>query len=174
VSHPRLESQHALDLQEHFNAYAPSRDDSRMFCQIKPKMAGSDPGICISSIRLCLTAAPQRGGAGAGRGRRQRGSAAVEQRRDAADGDAPVDAARPVGLLLQILLAIALRGQVFRRTPNCWVRSVAADSARRSDSDRLSTSLPTASVWPSIRNTSRGLAWTARLSPSAIACSFAA
>jgi hypothetical protein len=38
----------------------------------------------------------------------------------------------------------------------------------------LSVSLPTASVWPSIRNTSRGLAWIARLRPSAIACSFAA
>src|SRR6185369_10271571 len=47
---------------------------------------------------------------GAGRGRRQRGLSAVEQRRDVADGDAPVDRARPVGLLLQVLLAIALRG----------------------------------------------------------------
>ena len=59
-------------------------------------------------------------------------------------------------------------------TWNCCVSNVAADSARRSDSDRLSTSDPTASVWPSIRNTSRGLRWMARLSPSAITCSFAA
>ena len=54
------------------------------------------------------------------------------------------------------------------------LRNVAADSARRSDSDRLSTSFPTASVWPSIRNTARGFSWIARLRPSAIACSFAA
>src|ERR1700680_3493685 len=59
-------------------------------------------------------------------------------------------------------------------TWNCWVSNSAADSARRSDSDRLSTSDPTASVWPSIRNTSRGLRAIARLSPSAIDCSFAA
>src|SRR5229473_2169669 len=59
-------------------------------------------------------------------------------------------------------------------TWNCWVSNSAADSARRSDSDRLSTSLPTASVWPSIRNTSRGLRWIARLRPSAITCSLAA
>src|SRR6202011_4171708 len=42
-------------------------------------------------------------------------------------------------------------------TWNCCVSNSAADSARRSDSDRLSTSEPTASVCPSIRNTSRGL-----------------
>src|ERR1700682_2804343 len=59
-------------------------------------------------------------------------------------------------------------------TWNCCVSNSAADCARRSDSDRLSTSDPTASVWPSIRNTSRGLRWIARLSPSAIDCSFAA
>src|SRR6202035_5475923 len=59
-------------------------------------------------------------------------------------------------------------------TPNCCVSNSAADWARRSDSDRLSTSDPTASVWPSIRNTSRGLRAIARLRPSAITCSFAA
>ena len=43
--------------------------------------------------------------------------AAIEQRGDAANGDAPVDAARSVGLFFRILRAITLRGQVLRRHP---------------------------------------------------------
>src|ERR1700738_2891370 len=52
---------------------------------------------------------------GAGRRGRQRGLSAVQERGDVADGDAPVDAAWPIGLLLQILLAVTLRGQILRR-----------------------------------------------------------
>ncbi|MGY3370533.1 argininosuccinate synthase [Bradyrhizobium sp. GM2.4] len=70
------------------------------------------PGLLPAILHLCVASARRRG---AGRGRRQRGLAAVEQRRDVADGDAPVDRARSLRLLLQVLLAIALRRQVFRR-----------------------------------------------------------
>src|SRR5258705_8086220 len=62
---------------------------------------------------ICECALPRR--RGAGRRRRQLGRAAIEQWRDVADGDAPVDTARSVGLLLEVLLAIALRCQVLRR-----------------------------------------------------------
>src|ERR1700722_8050725 len=61
------------------------------------------------------TAKPTSARRGGARGwRRQRCRAAAEQRRDAADGDAAVDLARPVGLFLRILRTVALRGQVFR------------------------------------------------------------
>jgi len=76
------------------------------------KMAGISPGHFHFALGPAL---PRR--RGAGRGRRQRCRSAVEQRRDAADGDAPVDAARSVGLFFQILRAVALRSQVFRRHP---------------------------------------------------------
>src|SRR5258708_3753721 len=60
----------------------------------KTKMAGIAPGHFHS---YASRSARWRG---AGRRGRQCGLAAVEQRRDATDGDAPVDQARPVGLLL--------------------------------------------------------------------------
>ena len=121
------------------------------------------------SFRECLTSPRRRG---AGRRRRQRGRSAVEQRRDAADGDAPVDAARSVGLFLQILLAVALRGQVFRRHLELLGQQLGGGFGAAIRQRQIVDIDPTASVWPSIRNTSRGLRAIARLSPSAIACSF--
>src|SRR5262249_2599353 len=84
--------------------FAPRNDDA------KQEWPGSLPAISHSARRLSRRR-------NAGRRRRQRGIAAGEQRRNAADGDAPVDAARSRRLLLQILRAVALRGQVLRRDP---------------------------------------------------------
>ncbi len=72
------------------------------------------PGL-LPAIFICDDLSYRRGGAVPGGGGGSERLSAVEQRRDVADGDAPVDRARPVDLLLQVLLAIALRGQVFRR-----------------------------------------------------------
>src|SRR3984957_20275735 len=77
----------------------------------KQKWPGSLPAIFFFDLAL---ASPRHGARGR---RRQRGHAAVEQWRDAADSDAPVDAAWAVGLFFQILRAVALRGQVFRGHP---------------------------------------------------------
>src|SRR5258706_291904 len=73
-------------------------------------MAGIAPGHFLLREHF---ASPRRRGTG---GRRwQRCRSAVEQRRDAADGGAAVDAAWPVGLFFQVLGGLALRGEVFRR-----------------------------------------------------------
>src|ERR1700733_13721458 len=67
---------------------------------LKRKMAGIAPG----HFHFGVLASARRRDAG-GRGRQRRRSA-VEQGRDAADGDAPVDAARPWGLFFQILRTV--------------------------------------------------------------------
>src|SRR3954451_24910088 len=86
------------------------RDDieqDAIACCRQQKWPGLLPAIFISVSR---SASPRR--RDAGRGWRQRSLTAIEQRSDAPDRDAPVDAARTLRLLLQVLLAIALRGQV--------------------------------------------------------------
>src|SRR5437879_4461083 len=72
---------------------------------------GRDSSRPFSFSDCC--ASPRR--RGAGRWRRQRSRSAVQQRRDIADGDTPIDAAGSIGLFFQILFAVTLRGQVFRR-----------------------------------------------------------
>src|SRR5258708_136302 len=93
----------------HFLPQGEKETSLRVRRSTKQKWPGLLPAI---SSRERFASARRRDARGRGR---QRCRAAVEQRRDAADGDAPVDTAWSACLLLSILRTITLRGQVFRR-----------------------------------------------------------